>query len=739
MPSVGIHFENQPRLSVSTSSFAPAALQSFGVSSLPFLWSKEPGSIVSNRLALETSPYLLQHKDNAVDWYPWGPEALARARAEQKPIFLSIGYSACHWCHVMEHESFDHPEIAAFLNARFISIKVDREERPDLDQIYMTAVQLMTRHGGWPMSVFLTPDLQPFYGGTYWPPYPRLGMPGFIQVIQAVDELWRTRQNEAVQQAAQLTSYLQRSDLPEPGESAVGPQLFREATGQLERDFDGIYGGFGFKPKFPQAMALQFLLRMWRRTGREGLLKMVRLNLDKMAQGGIYDQLGGGFARYSVDERWLVPHFEKMLYDNALLAGVYLDAYLATGHGEYRRVVQETLDYVLNYMTGAGGGFHSSEDADSEGEEGKFYVWTPAEIMQILGPERGARFCYVYDVTEAGNFEGRNILNRPKTIEQCAKLKGWELNELQAELAESRGRLLEVRDRRVRPGKDDKMLLSWNALMIEPLARAADVLSEPKYLEAAARAADFILHDMTRPDGRLLHSWRDGRAKLDAYLDDYAFFIQALVTLYESQFDERWIDEAVRLADLVLRHFADPQAAGLFYTADDHERLIARNKDFHESSVPSGNAVAATALLRLGKLCGRGDYLQAAEGIVRAAAGLIARAPSALGQMLIAADMLVGPTPEIAIVGDPGRGDTAAALSDLRRCYLPNRVLACRVSGHQGGSPHLAALFQGKSHGGEEPTVYVCENFACQAPVSGRTASAELWDRLTQRWIVERP
>ncbi|NLF71037.1 MAG: thioredoxin domain-containing protein [Candidatus Anammoximicrobium sp.] len=685
---------------------------------------------MSNRLALETSPYLLQHKDNAVDWYPWGSDALTRARAEQKPIFLSIGYAACHWCHVMEHESFDNPEIAAFLNARFICIKVDREERPDLDQIYMTAVQVMTRHGGWPMSVFLTPDLQPFYGGTYWPPYARMGMPGFIQVIQAVDELWRTRRSEAVQQAAQLTQFLQQSGVPEADDVVVGPPLFQEAVGQLAREFDAVHGGFGSKPKFPHAMALQFLLRMWRRTGRDGLLQMVQRNLDKMAHGGIYDHLGGGFARYSVDERWLVPHFEKMLYDNALLAATYLDAYLATGRATYRRVARETLDYVLNYLTDAAGGFHSSEDADSEGEEGKFYVWTPAEIHQRLGRERGARFCDVYDVTEAGNFEGRSILNLPRTIQEYAQLTGRDPDDLQAELDDSRRRLLAARDRRVRPGKDDKVLLSWNALMIEPLARAAAAFDEPRYEDAAVRAAEFILREMQRPDGRLLHTWRGGQAKLAAYLDDYAFLIQALVTLYETQFDERWMEAAVRLADLVLDHFADPQQAGFFYTADDHEQLIARTKDFYESSVPSGNAVAAAALLRLGKLCGRSDYLQAAHGTVTAAAGLMRRAPSAVGQMLAAAEMLLGPLPEIAIVGDPSRGDTAAVLSDLRRRYLPNRTLACRVPGHEGDSGPLAALFQGKSLCGPEPTVYVCENFACQAPVTGRQAAIGLWDRL---------
>ena len=689
---------------------------------------------MSNRLALENSPYLLQHKDNAVDWYPWGPEALNRARDEQKPIFLSIGYSACHWCHVMERESFDNPEIGAFLNARFINIKVDREERPDLDQIYMNAVQIITRQGGWPMSVFLTPDLQPFFGGTYWPPYPRMGMPGFVQVIQAVDELWRTRREQAVEQAAQLTEYLQHPESPGgPGsqnQTRVDEQFLQTAAVGLQREFDTVHGGFGSKPKFPHAMALQFLLRLWRRTGRNGLLDMVRLNLDKMARGGIYDHLAGGFSRYSVDERWLVPHFEKMLYDNALLSGVYLDAYQATGDPSYGRVVRETLDYVLGYLTDPAGGFHSSEDADSEGEEGKFYLWTPDEVKQVLGVERGERFCYIYDVSDGGNFEGRNILNLPKTIGQCASLKGWAPDGLQAELDESRRELLAVRDRRVRPGKDDKVLLGWTALMIDPLARAGGVFGESKYLEAATRAADFILAQMTRPDGRLLHAWRGGQAKLDAYLDDYAFFIQALVTLYESSFDERWVAQAVRLADLVLQHFADPQVAGFFYTADDHERLIARNKDFLESSVPSGNAVAAMALLRLGKLCGRGDYLQAAHDVIAAAAGWMQRAPTAMGQMLAVADMLVGPLPELVVIGDPAQEATAAVLIDLRKRYIPNRVVACRAPGQAGGSPHLDPLFQGKAAAGEQPVVYLCESFACQAPVSGRAAVTQLWDRL---------
>jgi uncharacterized protein YyaL (SSP411 family) len=683
-----------------------------------------------NRLADENSPYLLQHKDNPVDWYPWGPEALQRATAEDKPIFLSIGYSACHWCHVMEHESFENDAIAALLNEKFVNIKVDREERPDLDQIYMNAVQIMTRHGGWPMSVFLTPDLQPFYGGTYWPPESRMGMPGFVQVITAVDDAWRNRREQAVGQAAQLTEHLRQMEQVPETHTGIERGLLRGAVAQLEREFDYRHGGFGSKPKFPHAMALQFLLRMWQRTGRDGLLDMVRLNLDKMARGGIYDHLAGGFARYSVDERWLVPHFEKMLYDNALLAGVYLDGYLATGDESYATVVRETLDYVLNYMTDDRGGFFSSEDADSEGQEGKFYVWATAEIERILGRERAERFRYVYDATDQGNFEGKNILNLPKTVEQCARLKGWDVDQLKQELAESRRELLTVRDQRVRPGRDDKVLLNWNALMIDALARAAGVLDEPKYLEAARTAADFVLQHMSRPDGRLLHSWRRGRARLDAYLDDYTFFVNCLVTLYEAEFDGRWIDQAVRLADTVLAYFTDASSPGFFYTAEDHERLIARNKDLYESSVPSGNSMAATALIRLGKLCDRGDYLEAGEGVLTMAASLMQRAPSATGQMLSAADMFLGPMQEIVVFGDRTTSSTATVISDLRKRYLPNHVTACRALDAPEGSPHLASLFAGKSSDGPEPTVYICRDFTCSAPVSGPEAVGKALDEL---------
>ena len=690
-----------------------------------------------NRLAHESSPYLLQHQNNPVDWFPWGLEALAKAKTEGKPIFLSIGYSACHWCHVMEHESFENESIAAYVNEHFVPIKVDREERPDLDQIYMNAVQLMTGRGGWPMSVFLTPDLQPFFGGTYWPPTARMGMPGFDQVLRAVVDAWQNRREMAVEQARQLTEAVRQEGEQGTGDRGQGTgidadharQLLENARRQLARAFDATNGGFGSAPKFPHSMDLQLLLRLWKRQPRDETLHMVTHTLEKMAAGGIHDHLAGGFARYSVDERWLVPHFEKMLYDNGLLTSANLDALQATGDFRFARTIRETCDYVLHYMTDAAGGFHSTEDADSEGEEGKFYVWTPAEIKQVLGPEKGERFCYVYDVTEQGNFEhGKSILNLPKSIEQVAAMKGWPVEALKTELAESRSKLLAVRDQRVRPGKDDKILVSWNALMIDSLARAGVIVGERRYLEAASKAADFVLRDLTR-DGRLLHTWRHGKAKGDAFLDDYAYFINALVTLYESTFHEHWIDEAVRLADLMRQHFEDKASGGFFFTADDHEQLIARNKDFQDASVPSGNGMAATALIRLGKLTGKTEYLESAQGAILAGMPLMERAPTAAGQLLIALDMWLGPMRELVLVGGSDDAENQATLAELQRVYLPNRVLAYRAGDvpHRSPmgaprSPSLAALFQGRAAMNGQPTLYICENFACQQPVVGREA-----------------
>ncbi|MEM6656228.1 MAG: thioredoxin domain-containing protein, partial [Planctomycetota bacterium] len=569
-----------------------------------------------NALANETSPYLLQHRDNPVDWMPWGEEALARSRGEAKPIFLSIGYSACHWCHVMEHESFESERIADFLNEHFVSIKVDREERPDLDQIYMNAVQLMTGRGGWPMSVFLTPDLEPFYGGTYWPASSARGMVGFDQVLAGVIDAWHNRRDKVDETAAQLTERLQTIGAAEHDGPPLELGLLEAAGRELERSFDATHGGFGGAPKFPHSMDLQVLLRLYSRDGRQAWLDMVRRSLDKMAAGGMYDQLGGGFHRYSVDERWLVPHFEKMLYDNALLAVAYLEAWQATGDAGYERVVRETLDYVLRDMTDPAGGFYSTEDADSpvfdekgnpgeKSEEGVFYTWSAPEVISLLGEEASDTFCRVYDVTPLGNFEGRSILNLPKTIAQQAKLIGLEEAEVAEELAASCAKLLAARGKRPRPGLDDKVLVSWNGLMIDAMARAGATLDEARYVDAARNAAAFILDTMRTRDGRLLHSSRGGEAKLAAYLDDYAALANGLLTLYEATFEPRWIDAAAELLDVVLERFADSGpngdsdgARGFFYTADDHERLITRGKDLTDNATPGGNSLAATALVR---------------------------------------------------------------------------------------------------------------------------------------------
>ncbi len=632
----------------------------------------------------------------------------------------------------MEHESFEDARIARLMNDNFVCIKVDREERPDLDQIYMNAVQMMTGRGGWPMSVFLTTDLKPFYGGTYWPPTSRGGMPGFDQVLSAVADAWQNRRAQAIDQADALTEHLQSAAQPAAEAGALSPLLIEQAVASLASSFDATHGGFGHAPKFPHPMDLRLLARAWHRDRSEPLLRTMTFTLDKMAAGGIYDQLGGGFHRYSVDERWLVPHFEKMLYDNALLVPCYLDAYLITGNANYERVARETCDYVLREMTDPAGGFYSTQDADSEGEEGKFFVWTPDEIADILGVEPAKAFNYVYDVTPAGNFEhGKSILNLPKPLDQCAQALGRDAADLAGELADSRAKLLAAREKRVHPGLDDKVLVAWNGLMIDALAQAAAVLDEPRYLQAATRAAAFILNDMRRPDGRLLHTWRSGKATLDAYLDDYACLANALVSLYEADFDERWLTTAIELCDIILRLFADPSGGGFYFTASDHEELIARQKDLFDNAVPSGNSMAALVLVRLAKLTGRADLAAAAEATLQAATGVMRQASRTAGQMLSALDMYLGPTPEIVIVGDPRHADTAAALRALGRHYIPNRVVACRSPDQvTQGSPVIADLFAGKRLDGTEPAVFICQQFACQAPLHGLSEALSAWDRL---------
>ncbi len=673
-----------------------------------------------NALAHETSPYLLQHQNNPVNWHPWGPEALARARTEGKPIFLSIGYSACHWCHVMEHESFENEAIATILNERFVSIKVDREERPDLDQIYMSVTQMMTGRGGWPMSVFLTPDLKPFYAGTYFPPTARGGMPGFDQVLLAVDDAWKNRRDTAEDMGDQLIAELKKSERS-TGTAAgeLSRSLIDNAVAHLARTFDNTWGGFGPAPKFPHPMDLQLLLRHWHRTGRQQSLDVVTKTLDRMASGGIYDHVGGGFARYSVDARWLVPHFEKMLYDNALLAATYVEAWQATSNADYARVARETLDYVLRDMTGSEGGFYSAEDADSEGEEGKFYVWAPDEIDEVLGEETGAIFGRVYDVTDAGNFEGHSILNQPKTLAQSAAILGIPEDKLRSLLASSLRKLFKVREQRVHPGKDDKVLVSWNGLMIDAMARAGAALGEPRYVAAAAKCADFLNANLVRPDGRLLHTWRAGQAKLAAYLDDYACLANGLISLYEATFDAARLVEAARLADLMLKHFADPAGGGFFYTADDHEQLIARPKEIADSSTPAASAMAATALVRLAKFTGDEKYRAAAERTLHAGVAYMQQAPAAMGQSLLALDFHLGPTHELVLAGDLDNSETATVLADLRQRYLPSKILAAAAGDPP---PLLAGLLAGKEPFAGEPTLYVCEGFTCQTPVAGAAA-----------------
>jgi uncharacterized protein YyaL (SSP411 family) len=683
-----------------------------------------------NHLIDETSPYLLQHKNNPVDWYPWGPEALARSKSEQKPIFLSIGYSACHWCHVMEHESFENEAIAKQLNEKFVCIKVDREERPDLDQLYMNATQMMTGRGGWPMSVFLTPELKPFYAGTYWPPHASRGMPGFDDVITNVSSAWQDNREGVANQANRLTQELERMEQTKATGAALSEDLLTSAFRQLRSTFDSTYGGFGSGPnKFPAPMSLQLLLRHWHRRGDQQALDMVLKSLNRMAAGGIYDHLGGGFARYTVDPRWLVPHFEKMLYDNAQLAVTYVEAYQVTGDKNYARVVRETLDYTLRDMTDPLGGFYSTEDADSEGVEGKFYTWTLQQVRDVLDEAPATTFCRVFDVTDAGNFEDTNILNLPKTLAQQAKLLNRELESLTSELAESRAKLFAVREKRVHPHKDDKVIVAWNGLMIDAMARAGAALGEPKYIAAGEKAANFLLTQLRAPNGGLLHTWRHGKAKLAAYLDDYACLANGLVSLYEATFSSSYLEQAVALMQVVLKKFGDGKGGGFFYTADDQEKLIVRGKDFLDNAVPSGNAVAATVLMRIAKLTGDQAFQEAAMQTMLATVELMQRAPSATSQTLIAVDLQLGPTYELVLAGNLEQESSRKVLADLQGRFLPNKVLA--FAGAEAGiAPALTDLLRGKTMLGESPTLYLCEGFTCQAPARGEDEIKHALDEL---------
>ena len=682
---------------------------------------------MKNALADSTSPYLLQHAENPVHWKPWTPAALERAHREDRPIFLSVGYSACHWCHVMAHESFENDSIAAILNEHFVNIKVDREERPDLDAVYMSAVQLLTGRGGWPMSVFLTPSLEPFFAGTYWPPEQRGGMPGFPQVLHAVIDAWRNRREQVTKQAGEITATLSQSLVAAAAEGGLPTDVVLEqAAHSLGRMFDRHHGGFGAAPKFPHPMDLRLLLRTAQRSGRLDDLEMAAHSLSCMAAGGIHDHLGGGFARYSVDERWLVPHFEKMLYDNALLAVAYLEAFLATGREEFAAVVRATLDYLLRDMTEPTGGIWAAEDADSESEEGKFYVWSPEEIAAVLGAKEAAVFCEAYDVTPAGNFEGHSILNLPRPLADVARKHGRDPAALAEQMQSARAKLLAARGKRVRPGTDDKVLVAWNGLAIDALARAGAALGEPRYTQAATRAAGFLLADCRDSQGRLAHQWRKGKASGLAFAEDLACLAEGLVSLYEATFDERWIDEACALADLLLGTdesgplaaggFVDPDTGALFRTSPAHEQLLIRQHDMLDNATPSATGMAATVLVRLAVLTGRERYRQAAERAIAAVAPLAKRSATAASQTLLALDLLLGPIKELVVVAD---GDDAAmnvAVQPLRLQFRPRGVLAVRLRAEAAGPRPLDHLFADRPGEAGAVVLYECVDGACAAP-----------------------
>ncbi len=687
--------------------------------------NQKPEKIFTNRLKNEQSPYLLQHADNPVDWYPWGKEAFERAKKENKPVFLSIGYSTCHWCHVMEHESFENPEIARILNQNFVSIKVDREERPDVDNIYMQAVMAMTGGGGWPLSVFLTPEGKPFYGGTYFPPEDRYNIPGFKRILLEITQAWKEQKGDIDKQSNLIQQHLNsQATRIKPGILNEAP--LQSALQNLINSFDKTNGGFGSAPKFPMSHNLSFLLTYWYRYDSSQALEMVEQTLQKMAQGGIYDHLGGGFHRYSTDQYWLVPHFEKMLYDQASLSRTYLEAYQATKNEFYAQIATEIFDYVLRDLSHPSGGFYSAEDADSEGKEGKFYVWKPHEIKDILGESGGELFCQIYDVTDSGNFEGENILHLQKSVKLLSKIHNRSQEELIAFIRHSKTKLIMARGKRIRPHLDDKILTDWNGLMIASLAYGYTVLGEEKYLLAAERAADFILKHLQKK-GRLLKHYRGQPSTVLGHLDDYAFFIHGLIELYQASFDPRWLKEALRLTEAMLELFWDQPGSGFFFSGNDGEELISKIKEIYDGALPSGNSVAIYDLLRLGRLSMRQDYIDKAESALKSFMGTVSQNPSAYTQMLIALDFLLGPTKEIVIAGQPDREDTKRMLRVVRADFIPRKVIILHADDQEGKElKKMVPFFNGLIAKDGQATAYVCENFVCQLPTKDLSKLEEL-------------
>ncbi|MCL0043981.1 thioredoxin domain-containing protein [Dehalococcoidia bacterium] len=678
-----------------------------------------------NRLINETSPYLLQHAHNPVDWYPWGEEAFDRARTEDKPIFLSVGYSACHWCHVMEHESFENDTIAQQMNDSFVSIKVDREERPDVDTIYMRAVQAQTGQGGWPMTVFMTPDGKPFFGGTYFPPEDRHGLPGFPRLLASIAEAYKTRRSDISNTAEQLAAHIRSGVVTSHGQEPLTSEILSRSYQSIASDFDRQHGGMGQAPKFPQPMAYEFLLRYYARSSDTEALAMVDLTLEHMASGGIYDQLGGGFHRYSTDHAWLVPHFEKMLYDNALLTRLYLNAYRATGNIEHRHIVEDTLDYVIREMTGPHGGFYSAQDADSEGEEGKYFVWTPEEIADVLGDDKATVFCHYYGVTPQGNFEGRNILNIPNSRENLASDLGLTTVALTTLIQDSKVMLLTHRQKRVPPNRDEKVITAWNGLMLRSFAEASATLSRQDYRQVAVINASFLLGTLRQQsDGRLLRTYKDGKAKLNGYLEDYAFLIDGLLALHEATLDPYWLKEAHSLADAMLDLFWDDNEQSLYDTGRDHEKLILRPQDVFDNATPSGGSVATDVLLRLGILTGNPKYTSHGTAMLRSLRTVIARVPLGFGHWLCALDFLLSTPKEIAIIGPFGHHETQALLDQVHGLYLPNKVIT-GYDPSQTDDPMDIPLLKGKSMIDGHPTAFVCQDYACLMPTTEANVLAE--------------
>ncbi len=688
-----------------------------------------------NRLANEKSPYLLQHAGNPVDWYPWGEEAFEKAAREDKPILLSIGYSTCHWCHVMEHESFEDPDVARLMNEAFVSIKVDREERPDIDAIYMTVCQILSKGGcGWPLNIVMTPDRKPFFAATYIPKEARFGRAGMVDLVPKIKEIWDTQRDEVVKSAESITAAMRKAahTQVEAGGGAPGMSALTTGFNQLHERFDEVHGGFGTRPKFPTPHNLVFLLRYWKRSGDEEALYMVEKTLTEMRLGGIYDHVGFGFHRYSTDPEWLLPHFEKMLYDQALLVMAYTEAYQATGKGDYKKTAQEIITYVLRDMTSPEGGFYSAEDADSEGVEGKFYVWTTEELEAVLGEEDGGLIARLYNALPGGNFSdeasgessGENILYLRSLLNEIAASFGTDSGGILERVERAREKLFEAREKRVHPYKDDKILTDWNGLMIAALSKAASAFGEPAYAEAAKKAAGFLLTTMRGKDGRLLHRYRTGEAGITAHADDYAFLIWGLLELYEATFETEFLKTAIALQKDMNEHYLDSERGGYYFTANDAEEMIIRHKEVYDGAVPSANSTALLNLLRIGRITGDASYEETAENLAKAFSAHVEQAPSAYTQLLQGLDFGVGPSYEVVISGERGREDTERMIEALREVYAPNKIVLLRDSGSD--ITNIAPFTKEQGTIGGMAAAYVCMNYECELPVTDLEKVREL-------------